>query len=149
MTLGMGIPRRAAAATSNLMVGITAIASAYIYYTRGMINPLIAAPVIIGTFLGALIELVFRPALGLGIVLMFYSPVQEIHTLSLGRIFEAMFQFRPEGFINFGLIILLATPVAGVVGAIIGFVATRDWPYAGVSGAVFLVLLISIFIGGH
>ncbi len=55
MTLGMGIPMRAAAATSNLMVGITAIASAYIYYTRGMINPLIVAPVIIGTFLGALI----------------------------------------------------------------------------------------------
>ena len=96
--------------------------------------------------LGTPISMLF---LGLGIVFLFYSPVQEIHTLSLGQIFEAMFQFRPEGFINFGLIILLATPVAGVVGVIIGFVATRDWPYAAVSGAVFLVLLISIFIGNH
>ncbi len=96
--------------------------------------------------LGTPISMIF---LGLGIVLLFYSPVQEIHTLSLGQIFEAMFQFRSEGFINFGLLILLATPVAGVVGAIIGFVVTRDWPYAGVTLAVFLVLLISIFIGSH
>jgi len=30
MTLGMGVPMKAAAATSNFMIGVTAVASAYI-----------------------------------------------------------------------------------------------------------------------
>lgn len=53
MVLAMGVPMRAAAATSNFMIGVTAVASAYIYYTRGFVDPLIAAPTAIGVFLGA------------------------------------------------------------------------------------------------
>ncbi|MHB0886533.1 MAG: sulfite exporter TauE/SafE family protein [Bacillota bacterium] len=53
MTLGMGVPVKAATATSNFMIGVTAVASAFIYYSRGMIDPLIAAPTAIGVFLGA------------------------------------------------------------------------------------------------
>lgn len=53
MVLAMGVPMRAAVATSNFMIGVTAIASAYIYYTRGFIDLLIAAPAAIGVFLGA------------------------------------------------------------------------------------------------
>ncbi|MDB4895499.1 MAG: hypothetical protein JWN15_1761 [Firmicutes bacterium] len=54
MTLGMGVPIKAAAATSNFMIGVTAVASAYIYYSRGDINPLIAVPTAIGVTIGAL-----------------------------------------------------------------------------------------------
>lgn len=53
MTLGMGVPMKAAAATSNFMMGVTACASAYIYYTRGMVNPLLAVPVAVGVTAGA------------------------------------------------------------------------------------------------
>ncbi|GAF26068.1 sulfite exporter TauE/SafE family protein [Neomoorella thermoacetica] len=56
MVLGMGVPMRAAAATSNFMIGVTAVASAYIYYTRGFVDPLIAAPTAIGVFLGAMLS---------------------------------------------------------------------------------------------
>lgn len=55
MVLGMGVPMRAAAATSNFMIGVTAVASAYIYYTRGFVVPLVAAPTAIGVFLGAML----------------------------------------------------------------------------------------------
>ena len=54
MTLGMGVPMKAAAATSNFMIGVTAVASAYIYYAHGFVDPGVAAPVAIGVFLGAL-----------------------------------------------------------------------------------------------
>ncbi len=54
MTLGMGVPMKAAAATSNFMIGVTAVASAYIYYAHGFVDPGITAPVAIGVFLGAL-----------------------------------------------------------------------------------------------
>lgn len=53
MHLLMGVPLRAAAATSNLMIGITAVASAIIYLQRGAIDPYIAGPTVVGVFLGA------------------------------------------------------------------------------------------------
>ncbi|MCL5076329.1 MAG: sulfite exporter TauE/SafE family protein [Chloroflexi bacterium] len=53
MNLLMGIPLKAATATSNFTIGVTAVASAFIYYSRGHIHPFIIAPVVVGVFLGA------------------------------------------------------------------------------------------------
>jgi len=53
MHLAMGVPLRVATATSNLMVGITAAASAVIYLAHGEIDPYVAGPTAIGVFLGA------------------------------------------------------------------------------------------------
>jgi uncharacterized membrane protein YfcA len=53
MHLVMGVPLRVATATSNLMVGITASASAVIYASRGGIDVFAAGPTAIGVFLGA------------------------------------------------------------------------------------------------
>jgi uncharacterized protein len=53
MHLSMGVPLRIATATSNMMIGITAAASAVIYVVRGGIDPYVAGPTAIGVFLGA------------------------------------------------------------------------------------------------
>ena len=53
MHVAMGVPLRVATATSNMMIGITAAASAVIYLTRGGIDPYVAGPTAIGVFLGA------------------------------------------------------------------------------------------------
>lgn len=53
MHLVMGVPLRIATATSNLMIGVTASASAVIYLLRGEIDPYVAGPTAIGVFLGA------------------------------------------------------------------------------------------------
>jgi uncharacterized membrane protein YfcA len=53
MHVGMGVPLRVATATSNLMIGITAAASAVIYLLRGEIDPYVVGPVGIGVFIGA------------------------------------------------------------------------------------------------
>ena len=53
MHVGMGVPLRVATATSNLMIGVTAAASAVIYLLRGEIDPYVAGPVAIGVFVGA------------------------------------------------------------------------------------------------
>lgn len=53
MHLGMGVPLRVSTATSNLMVGITAAASAVIYLIHGEVDPYVAGPTAIGVFLGA------------------------------------------------------------------------------------------------
>jgi hypothetical protein len=54
MNLAMGVPLRVATATSNLMIGITASASAIVYFLRGGIDPYVAGPTAVGVFLGAL-----------------------------------------------------------------------------------------------
>ena len=53
MNLLMGVPIRVATTTSTYMLAATAAASAVIYYTRGQIDPLLAAPVVVGVFVGA------------------------------------------------------------------------------------------------
>jgi uncharacterized membrane protein YfcA len=48
-----GMPLRAAAATSALMIGVTATGGAIIYYGRGDLQPLAAAPAVLGVQLGS------------------------------------------------------------------------------------------------
>jgi uncharacterized membrane protein YfcA len=49
----MRLPMKVSTATSNFMIGLTAAASAGVYFSRGDIHPLIAAPVAIGVLAGA------------------------------------------------------------------------------------------------
>lgn len=51
----MKLPLKVSSATSNFMMGVTAAASAFIYFFRGDINPEIAGPVAIGVLIGATI----------------------------------------------------------------------------------------------
>jgi uncharacterized membrane protein YfcA len=53
MYLVMGVPFKVATATSNFMIGVTATASAFIYYARGDVRLLTTAPTAIGVFVGA------------------------------------------------------------------------------------------------
>lgn len=55
MAVGMGVPIKAATATSNFMIGVTAAASAGVYFLRGDVDPFIAAPVVLGITTGATI----------------------------------------------------------------------------------------------
>jgi uncharacterized membrane protein YfcA len=54
MDLAMRLPIKVSSATSNFMIGVTAAASAGVYFARGDINPFIAAPVAAGVLGGAL-----------------------------------------------------------------------------------------------
>jgi len=53
MILVMGIPLKAAIATSNFMIGVTAATSAVIYYERGYVDPRVAVPTALGVLIGA------------------------------------------------------------------------------------------------
>ena len=53
MDLAMRFPIKASTATSNFMIGVTAAASAGVYFARGDVDPIIAAPVALGVVLGA------------------------------------------------------------------------------------------------
>ncbi|WP_371873904.1 sulfite exporter TauE/SafE family protein [Dictyobacter arantiisoli] len=51
----MSLPLKVSTTTSNLMIGVTAAASAGIYFSRGDIPPLVAGPVALGVLAGALL----------------------------------------------------------------------------------------------
>jgi uncharacterized protein len=49
-----GIPMKAATATSNFMIGVTAAASAFIYFSHGHLNPFIASAAALGVLAGSM-----------------------------------------------------------------------------------------------
>ena len=53
MDLAMELPIKVSTATSNFMIGVTAAASAGLYFARGQIDPFVAAPVAIGVLAGS------------------------------------------------------------------------------------------------
>ena len=55
MFIFMNVPLMVATATSNFMIGVTATASAIVYYRRGDILTEIAAPLAVGVFVGSLL----------------------------------------------------------------------------------------------
>jgi uncharacterized membrane protein YfcA len=84
MNVIMGVPLRVATATSNLMIGITASASAIIYLLRGGIDPYAAAPTAIGVFLGASVgsriasRIDLRVLRGLFVAILLYTAWQML-----------------------------------------------------------------------
>lgn len=89
MDLAMKLPLKVSSATSNFMIGVTAAASAGVYFLRGDIDPKIAAPVALGVLIGATvgtrvmqrlhsrtIRIIFLPVLILAGVEMLIKGVQ-------------------------------------------------------------------------
>jgi uncharacterized protein len=69
MYLFMNVPLMVATATSNFMVGVTAAASAIVYYRRGDILVEYAAPLAVGVFLGSLLGARLAPRLHTKVVM--------------------------------------------------------------------------------
>ncbi len=53
MDMAMKLPMKVSTATSNFMIGVTAAASAGVYFARGDIVPFVAGPVALGVLIGA------------------------------------------------------------------------------------------------
>ncbi len=53
MNMISGVPIKAATATSNFMIGVTAAASAFIYFAHGHLNPFVASTAALGVLAGS------------------------------------------------------------------------------------------------
>lgn len=63
---------------------------------------------------------------------------------NIGGIFKEAFSFNSRGIMQLGLLILIATPVARVIFAIIGFSIEKDYMYTAISVIVLCILLFSL-----
>lgn len=55
------VPIKAAAATSNFMIGVTAAASAFLYFGRGEVRPVLTSAVVLGVLAGSALGVQFAP----------------------------------------------------------------------------------------
>ena len=63
---------------------------------------------------------------------------------SVSGIFADVSDWSGRGFIQLGLLVLIATPIARVVFSVIGFARQRDWLYVGITAVVLALLTFSI-----
>src|SRR5262245_4976378 len=75
MNVLAGVPMRAATATSNFLLGLTAVSSVAVYYGRGDIRPLESSAVVLGVLGGAFVG---------------SELARRLHSESLRRIFSAV-----------------------------------------------------------
>jgi uncharacterized membrane protein YfcA len=92
MYIFMDVPLMVATATSNFMIGVTAAASAIVYYRRGDILVQFAAPLAVGVFLGSLLGARMAPRMQTRVVVyllagvMFYLAGHLLIHLLKGRL---------------------------------------------------------------
>jgi uncharacterized membrane protein len=117
------------------------------------IDELIGGLLIVGVVVSSLIVLI-----GAGLYLkrhgtqlpnyhVFYGEPSGLRSVS-GIIKEAS-SFSGRGIIQFGLLLLIATPVMRVAFAVVAFIIQRDRIYVGVTLIVLSVLLFSLAGGGR
>lgn len=71
----MKMPLKPSSATSNLMMGVTAAASATVYFFNGSIRPDIAGPLVIGVLVGATIGARLMQVLKPRLIRMIFVPI--------------------------------------------------------------------------
>jgi uncharacterized membrane protein len=65
----------------------------------------------------------------------------------LGDLAAGLAKLRPAAYLSLGLIVLIGTPFVRVAGSVITFARQRDRRYVLVTGAVLVVMLLSVAVG--
>ena len=60
-------------------------------------------------------------------------------------IIREAFAFKSRAVIQFGILVLIATPVLRVIFSLVGFALEKNWTFVVITGIVFSVLLYSLF----
>jgi hypothetical protein len=83
MDLAMRLPMKVSTATSNFMIGVTAAASAGLYFVRGQIDPVIAAPVAAGVLAGATVGSRFLGRIESGVIRVIFIIVLAVVSVQM------------------------------------------------------------------
>lgn len=79
----MKLPMKVSTTTSNFMIGVTAAASAGIYFARGDVLPLVAAPVALGVLAGAFLGAKLLTRLSNKTLRLIFLPVMAIIAIQM------------------------------------------------------------------
>jgi uncharacterized membrane protein len=68
---------------------------------------------------------------------------------TLRGVAAGVLQWKPGSWIQLGVLLLIATPIARVVFSVFAFAAQRDWIYVAITLVVLSVLLFGLLNGMH
>ena len=114
--------------------------------TRGPGRPLeatVSTVLKVGTYAGIALVAV-------GVVLMVVdgrSPLYVAPSLDLGRLPADMAALHPSGFLWLGVLLVLTTPPARVLAALIGYLRGREREMAIVALLILVVIALGVFAG--
>jgi uncharacterized membrane protein len=90
-------------------------------------------------------------AVGLMIVGAILAAIQGsgeiLHSSSIDDFPRLLADGNPTGFLDLGLLVLLATPAARVLALLVAFSRRRQWLFAGISAVVMTILVLSAILG--
>ena len=72
---------------------------------------------------------------------------EPIPLRSIGGILSEVQHVHGRGLVQFGLLLLIATPIGRVVFSVLGFVRQRDWLYVAITLIVLALLSYSLLSG--
>jgi uncharacterized membrane protein len=78
-----------------------------------------------------------------------YTHFQPATLPTLSGLLQGIAHLDPASIIQFGLLLLIATPVLRVIFCVVGFALQRDRLYVAISTTVLLILLYSFLRGGR
>jgi hypothetical protein len=117
---------RPAPAKWNFIIGMTALATAFVYYARGDVQPELTAAAILGVFIGSRARLHFSVAVSCCLFLVglladaidpiAFGTIKPAHIPLLPR---ALIHGSPAAMMHIGVLILLVTPVVRVAPALL------------------------------
>jgi len=170
MRLLTGVPMRAAASTSIYIMGVTAASAAFVHFQDGNSAPLVIAPLALGTLFGSLlgsrasryihghfIQYIFVGLLVLiagRMLLGDYSsddPAKvgatlECISMQWYEVFAVILKGDASALPALGLLILMFTPILGLISAMIVAGLRRDWRLALMALSVLLLVAVNLVI---
>ena len=83
----------------------------------------------------------------IGLALGMIAGEQEATVVPLDKIPSQLLELDPAAFLTLGIVLLIATPLARVIGALCVFIRERDRKFILVSMAVLLSVFLAVILG--
>lgn len=87
---------------------------------------------------------------GVGVVLMAVNGIDPLATtfpgFEAGRVLPDLIALRPEGFLWTGILVVIGTPIARVLGELVTYALRGDRVMAAASGAIMVVVAASVLV---
>ncbi len=82
-----------------------------------------------------------------GLLLGVITGIEDVSVVPLGKIPSQALDLDPAAFLTMGIVLLIATPLARVIGALCVFIRERDRKFILISLAVLLSVALAVLLG--
>lgn len=81
-----------------------------------------------------------------GLVLSAISGDNSSHVLPLDQVVPHLARGNAPAILDLGILLLFATPLAGVAVALLGFLRVRDYLFASITGLLLIMLAVAVAV---